>query len=620
MTRVRKAAWPAAALAVLTAGCPTFAGSALAAEGTTGAPATPTTPATVAAPHAAGPAFLGPPVRTPPPPGAIPEQEAVAKVRALFGGLKELPYVRAVFAPGNPALGISYYGTAKPAWDLTFSAADLSAQRDPSSGPADTLHAWVDAFTGAVLGFSRTNPAWTSDRQPDVNMAFQVASEFLKKVESPFQDQAFTQTNFGGISQAASNGADPGQKLLQWQFAEVSFAEKVHGILFPQNSVKIRVDPYGHVVGMLIFRPFDSSKLPDPSGARSRDQAQQALADQLELQKQYLVSPFRVDSTGHPQPTHQPILGYFPANLPAIDALTGKPTSVMPGIQWGTRVDRILTVVGRGEPLQAADQQSAERLLTHVLHMDLSGMTFRQRTLPSDAAFGTGYRIFTWAKLPPQPSASSGGLNRATPEPPGPSTLGEVNAVLDPTGRLVNLNTDLGALRGKPTRLTVQEGEAQAVAFLQQVLPKGTQTLQLVRVVDQSVPPSPPEWFDPVKGADSLPQPMPVYLYSFLPLYQGVPIADHGYMVIVDGTTGRVVGFSVPPAPAVQLPDNRNTITAEQAKAAFLNNQPIRLVYRWPEFGNQAAPQGQLVYEFDTGRLVHYIDAFTGEAKFFPRP
>ncbi|MBE3552137.1 MAG: hypothetical protein IMX06_04625 [Kyrpidia tusciae] len=664
----RTTTWSAAALVVVTLGSPIAldTSSAQAADLTSvSAPrsvvtlsAAPTSPATKDG-SSAGLRFLGPPERTPPPPDALPEEKAVARVRALFGGLKELPYVRAFYNPQGlpPEILPRAGGTVVPTWNLTFSAADLSIPRDPSSPPVDILHADVDAFTGDILGFSRNNPAWAGDQPVDTQMAVKVASQFLQTIPPPFPDWAFVDVNSFSETQITGPvpppSADPGpttgptvgpedaapgpqsdsspnpagslagQTRLDWRYADVRFGEKVNGILFPQNSIHISVDPFGHVVQMRIERPFDSSKLPKPTGVISADQARRALSDQLQLEKQYLESPFQFNAQGQAVPTYQPVLGYFAGNVAAVDAFTGKP------VQWvypslvSTTINRTYEANGRGDTLVATDRQSAERLLAKLMQIDLSGMTFRSRTLPGESAFGDGYKIYTWTQLPPQSSDSSPGSNPGTPTPSAHTESvpqKEITAVLDAAGHLVTVNMNFEALRGKPATVTTREGEAKAVAFLQQVLPGGTQSLQLARVTDLSNPRRLPDWYDPAKDPNNLFQPIPVYLYAFFPLHQGVPIADHSYLVSVDATTGHVVGFSIPPAPSLALPDNVNTLAADKAKEIFMQNQPIHLIYRWPELGNQVAPQAQLIYEFDPAHLIQYIDALTGNVKFLDRP
>ncbi|ATY83865.1 hypothetical protein CVV65_01845 [Kyrpidia spormannii] len=620
MKRFSKIAVSAATLAVLSTGYPVPSGPVHAAPGQVPGPAAApdsvTTPDTVAPagqtgtpPVASAVPPTVPPTKAPtPPPNAISEKEAVAKVRALFDGLGEFPYVTAYYLPGDPRAGI--FMGSRPTWDLTFFATDPSKFQGPPSEPPDTLNARVDAITGAILDFSRMNPAWTGDRQPDNQLALQAATAFLQKVGSPFRDQGLERIGGGGITQTAT----PGTKTLQWRFAVVTFSEKVHGIPFPQNSLDIRVDQFGHVIGMQIMHPFDSSKLPDPSGAISSDEAQKLLAAQLQLEKMYLTTPFHLDSSGQLQKGDRPVLGYFPMRQGSIDAFSGKPFTGGLSIPPNMEMNKTLSIIGQGQALQAKDKDTAARLVADFLHMDLSGMTFEEQTPPPDTLSGYHPRVLTWSLRPPASSPAAQGSTIAPAEQPS-----HINAVFDAdTGQWLDLNVDTQMLRGKPAVLSMEQGEAKALSFLQQILPKGSQTVQLVWEMDGSKPlPSPPDWFDPAKDPNFMPEPLPVYTYIFRPLVQGVPILDRIYNVQVDATTGRIVGFTLPPASSPALPDNRDTITPEQAKTAFLQAQPIRLVYTWPAFGNQAAPQGQLVYEFDPNHPIQYIDAFTGKLAFF---
>jgi len=74
------------------------------------------------------------------------------------------------------------------------------------------------------------------------------------------------------------------------------------------------------------------------------------------------------------------------------------------------------------------------------------------------------------------------------------------------------------------------------------------------------------------------------------------------------GDAGEKSGSPVP------LPDNRNVVPAETAKAEFLKQHPLKLFYIWPEYYGQKAPSPYLVYIPDHGsNWGGYIDAFTGQ-------
>ena len=121
-----------------------------------------------------------------------------------------------------------------------------------------------------------------------------------------------------------------------------------------------------------------------------------------------------------------------------------------------------------------------------------------------------------------------------------------------------------------------------------------------------------PSWVDKSKLTDQE-RPLPVISFTFNQVHQGVPVMDRGCSVQVDALTGKIIAFyngiSGPPVP---LPDNRNVVPAETAKAEFLKQHPLKLVYLWPEYFDQKAPSPYLVYIPDPGPDF-YVDAFTGK-------
>ncbi|MDD4239090.1 MAG: hypothetical protein PHT62_11140 [Desulfotomaculaceae bacterium] len=106
--------------------------------------------------------------------------------------------------------------------------------------------------------------------------------------------------------------------------------------------------------------------------------------------------------------------------------------------------------------------------------------------------------------------------------------------------------------------------------------------------------------------------PHPEYNFTFTCMHQGILVSDRGYSVTVDGPTGGITAFyDRNSSSSVTLPDSKNVVTTEAAKAEFLKSHPLRLVYLWPEYFGQKAPKPFLVYMPDYGASMEYIDAFT---------
>jgi hypothetical protein len=89
---------------------------------------------------------------------------------------------------------------------------------------------------------------------------------------------------------------------------------------------------------------------------------------------------------------------------------------------------------------------------------------------------------------------------------------------------------------------------------------------------------------------------------------------DRACSVQVDALTGKIIAFynGINGLP-VPLPDNRNVVPVETAKAEFLKQHPLKLVYLWPEYFDQKAPSPYLVYIPAPGPDFYYVDAFTGK-------
>ncbi|TEB11387.1 hypothetical protein Psfp_03972 [Pelotomaculum sp. FP] len=121
-----------------------------------------------------------------------------------------------------------------------------------------------------------------------------------------------------------------------------------------------------------------------------------------------------------------------------------------------------------------------------------------------------------------------------------------------------------------------------------------------------------PAWVDQSKLTDQMQQ-RPQFFIQFSETYQGIPVADSSHIVRVDALTGKVTEFGIGSRnTSVTLPDSNDAVTADVAKAEYLNRHPLRLVYIWPKYYEQKAPSPQLVYCPVSGERG-YIDALTGK-------
>jgi len=293
-----------------------------------------------------------------------------------------------------------------------------------------------------------------------------------------------------------------------------------------------------------------------------------------------------------------PVLMYTPSLLAPIDAVTGKLLDKFK-MQSPSRI--ILN--GEGKKLVAGTPGEAASLLAGEAGIDMTGMNF-ERVEEQGEHFDPGIKIkeYYWRSEP-----QTGPDGR-----PDHSKMRYLHlSALADTGQVVGFNLQDESGRGKKAVVSREAAQKTAVQFMQRYLDKGAAELEMhvYPLHEESIP----EWVDRSKleGDGQRPE----FHFTFTRTHQGIPVLDRSYSVTVDGLTGRITAFyDGNSSSAVALPDSKNVVTAEAAKAEFLKSHPLRLVYLWPEYSGQKAPRPLLVYMPDYGvSWGGYIDAFTGK-------
>jgi len=176
------------------------------------------------------------------------------------------------------------------------------------------------------------------------------------------------------------------------------------------------------------------------------------------------------------------------------------------------------------------------------------------------------------------------------------------------TGQVIGFNYQDESGRSQKGTVSLEAARETAVLLLQKYLPEGPVELEM-RVHYQYMEEMIPAWVDKSKLKEHE-RPRPVISFTFNRVHQGVPVIGHAYSAQVDALTGKIVGFytgksvsSMTP-PEAPLPDNRNVVSPEAAKAEFLQQHPLKLVYIWPEYFNQKAPAPWLVYIPEPGAVT----------------
>lgn len=255
--------------------------------------------------------------------------------------------------------------------------------------------------------------------------------------------------------------------------------------------------------------------------------------------------------------------------------MTGKP---LDGFQEQPQTSRI-SLAGEGRKLVARTPEEAASLLAGEVGIDMTGMNF-ENVEEREALFAPEVKIkeYYWRSEP-----QTGPDGR--PDHSKMCFL-HLSAVAD-TGRVVGFNLQDESGRGKKAMVSREAAQETAVQFMQRYLDKGAAELEMhvYPLHEESIP----EWVDKSKleGEGQRPE----FHFTFTRTHQGIPVSDRSYSVTVDGLTGRITGFYDRNGDSsVALPDGKDVVTAEAAKAEFLKSHPLRLVYLWPEYFGQKAP------------------------------
>lgn len=506
--------------------------------------------------------------------GMIDEDQVIAKVRELFG-VPHLQHADATYWESDGMVN-------RPSWTVRLSAQEPSPAEQ---GPQEFLHAVLDAKTGELIMFNHLNPDWAGEETPSTEIALPAANEFLAKAVPDLVPKIqFHSADSSGSSHMAGKDGEEGLVLTH---RALSFVEMVNGIPFESNYISLQVDQYGHVVGMHREYGFDAAKLPDRSQAISLEQATQAFSDSIKMVKHYLTDG-----------QDNQVLAYYPLGLTSINAITGKPEQNLFGRDMQNELQRY-EVAGKNRPLIAADKEAAQRIVAEWTGLDLAKMLYRETEQLDPFRYGVPVRMFNWDLMP------------TAEQPPV-----HVSAVFHAeTGQLLTLNKSTSAEPPEqPAVLSFEEGKIKALQFVQNQLQDGDHELFLSYAADQTKPMQLPDWFRIDESNKDWFSNNNTYDYSFNLGHQGVPISNANYHVQIDAATGQIVNLAVPSRSVWVLPDNADTVTPEAAKAEFVGQFQLELVYTWPSFMGQSAPEGELVYRYRQPAGFTYIDAFTGKA------
>jgi hypothetical protein len=386
------------------------------------------------------------------------------------------------------------------------------------------------------------------------------------------------------------------------------FEHLINGIPFLNSGIRVDVDAAGRVIeynsedfyqinGGIKYDEPDYEKFPAPSLAITEEAADNVFAGLLKMKLNYVErQPLQYQNYRREEVETRPVLMYTPMTYAPIDAVTGKPLA---GYQQQMQTS-LVSLIGEGKKLVAGTPEEAAALLAAEAGIDTSGMKYFGIE-EMGGYLEPGVKEYNWRS---EPQTEQDGM-------PDYSTVRFLHlSVLADTGQVVGFNLQYEAGRGDKGTVSREAAQETAIQFIQRYLERGASEMEMYVYPAQEK--SIPDWVDRSKLEGETQR--PEFNFTFTCLHQGIPVSDRSYSVTVDGLTGRITAFhdqnsSLP----VTLPDSEGIVTAEAAKAEFLQSHPLRLVYSQPEYYDQKAPRPFLVYMPDNSGSMNYIDALTGK-------
>lgn len=520
------------------------------------------------------------------------QRQAMEKIYQIVPELKELT-VQGVYDQGESA------------WGVILS----DREREAAPGIMQT-HVSLSFKTGTneLVRFDIKNPEWASLELPPAELAKEKAYEFARQVLGDKIKDYRMSNEIGFIGGGTRD--DKGNEI-NWTMAAVQFERLINGIPFLNSGIRVGVDAAGHVTqyytedfhwanGGIKYEEPDLAVFPAPSLAITEEAAEEIFAGLLEMKLNYVGRlPVQYPEYRNGKGETRPVLMYTPLAYAPIDAVTGEPLA---GFQPPPPQTSLVSLTGEGKKLFAANPEEAAALLAAETGMDIAGMKLSGvDEVVESLQPGIKVKVYHLNSAPQ--TGQDGMLDYSTMRYLYLSTLAD-------TGQVVGFDLQDEAGRGEKATVSRAAAQETAIQFLQRYLDRGTAEMEMYvsPLQEESIP----DWVDRSKleGYEQRPQ----YNFAFTCMHQGIPVSDRGYSVTVDGLTGGITAFSGRnSSSSVTLPDSKDVVTAEAAKAEFLKSHPLRLVYLWPEYYGQKAPQPFLVYMPDYGAGIGYIDAFTGK-------
>ncbi|GED60488.1 YcdB/YcdC domain-containing protein [Brevibacillus formosus] len=339
----------------------------------------------------------------------------------------------------------------------------------------------------------------------------------------------------------------------------IGFSRVVHGIPFYEASYTVKMID-DQVSNFQIFQDSDQLQslvqIPKPTAVLSKEKAEEALASTLRLvyrEKGGEVASLHYESD---------ISGFIDANTGALVTGKGVPIQRDEG-------KRIIPIAAEGRTLKAGASEETLSLLVREF-----GLPFAVDNWQGTTSVGRdGVREYQWEMKEK-----------------------ELTARVHENGQLLsyrmNRKQEAGSSLGKNQGLSPEALLQPAIEHLQRYLDKTIKELELTGTSREAAE----------------------VRFRFTKLYQGIPVVDHSYEVIVDTNTGEVVGMSGAFGQgATSFPDPAKAISKQAAEATLRRNHPLELTYILTGKKNTTDKQALLVYRvYKEKGIETSIDAITG--------
>ncbi|HLN61510.1 MAG TPA: YcdB/YcdC domain-containing protein [Symbiobacteriaceae bacterium] len=552
---------------VLLAAVPAGAGAAPASQASV--------PAVVEVP--AGTTAPAPGSKAPAPQAQLTQEEALAKVKAVFKVPEETPSltIRAY---------LNQHGD-RAVW--SFQVDIQMANMGYGYGLAE-----VDAVTGRILQYTATIPEYVkipTGPLPPAKPEEEARAAAWQLVQKLYPDVAPT-LKPSNETMGYTYYSYPEQLANDYRFG---WQEYRNGVPVPSSQVMVAVDKATLAPTQVSYSLLEGLTYPEAKPVVTEAQALQTLREQVEPRLFYLpkgeMNPYGPEQVRQFQLVYQ-----FDSAYRQVDALTGK---FYDGVDVPKPAGKPVQVPeGRVTPVATAAGPLTEAEATRIAGLILQ--------VPSDAGLMVEREMFGEAGL-------SVRLNPMGPDQPyGQATFDEQTGMIRMANRNIMRGPNSPAQPPKPAEITpAQEAKAleAAMAVVQQYYSQ-------VRSQLRYVPAAPPIYQSP-----SLSQ---TRYYRFQRYVNGVPAGNDGVSVAIDIQTLTWRSFNSNWSTRAEFPAIEGLITPDKALETFFANRKMELVY-WPVRKLAPAPsrmgpflpvtEAALVYRL-TGVGPGILDARTGAA------